>query len=284
MARPTLQRNRKWPRLVRALGGQEALARGSLELLWDVAYENGDEHLGDSDDVELAARWQGEPGALAKALLEAGGPGEPGFIEADPDRPGRYVVHDLWDHAPDYVQRRAEREAARVAKGKTISDVRRDAAHARWKKQTAATDEHPAATGMQVTSNCNAACIDSPAKILTPAPTPAPTRAPTRASQPPKPPEAGGLAGDEEEDLGADLVLFRSMLAEELGLPQMLDIGGNRRDVLAFFRQQIAALGTPTILADCLAVAKKSTTGVPTSLAWFVGWLSKLPVPAGGAL
>lgn len=123
MARPTLQRNRKWPRLVRALGGQDALARGSLELLWDVAYESGDEHLGDSDDVELAARWLGQPGALTKALLEAGGPGEPGFIEPDPDRPGRYVVHDLWDHAPDYVRKRRARESERKEKGAKLRTV-----------------------------------------------------------------------------------------------------------------------------------------------------------------
>lgn len=120
MARPGLQRNRKWPRLVRALGG-EALARGSLELLWDVAYENGEEYLGDSDDVELAAKWQGPAGVLTKALLDAGGPGEPGFIEEHPEKPGRYIIHDLWDHAPDYVRKRRVREGERQTKGAELA-------------------------------------------------------------------------------------------------------------------------------------------------------------------
>jgi hypothetical protein len=117
MARPTLQRNRKWARLVRALGGDEVLARGSLELMWEVAYENGDEYLGDGEDVELAAKWRGEPGKLLQALLTAGGEGEAGFIEEVSGRPGRYQVHDLWDHAPDFVRKRRQRESERRTKG-----------------------------------------------------------------------------------------------------------------------------------------------------------------------
>ena len=50
MGRPGLSRHRKFARLARLVGG-EAVARGSLELLWDVAYENGDEVLGDVGDV-----------------------------------------------------------------------------------------------------------------------------------------------------------------------------------------------------------------------------------------
>jgi hypothetical protein len=91
MARPTLHRNLKWTRLVRALGGDEIVARGALELMWDVAYENGDEYLGTSEDVELAARWRASPGSCP-SLLNAGREGEAGFIEELPDLPGKYRV------------------------------------------------------------------------------------------------------------------------------------------------------------------------------------------------
>ncbi len=91
MGRPGLTRHRKFARLARLLDS-EALARGHLELLWDVAYENGDDLLGDAGDVEYAARWKGEPGKLAAALVEAG------FLDLDGER---YRVHDLWHHAPD---------------------------------------------------------------------------------------------------------------------------------------------------------------------------------------
>lgn len=137
MGRPGLTRHRKFARLERALdavqvGFGAVLARGSLELLWDTAYENGDELLGDADDVENAARWRGERGLLAKALLEAGGADEDGFIElrcscgegrrahrggkacgAWQPVENRFFVHDLWDHAPEYVAGRREREVER---------------------------------------------------------------------------------------------------------------------------------------------------------------------------
>ncbi len=122
MARPGLTRHRKFLRLARLLRS-EALARGHLELLWESAYEAGDEYLGDGDDVEAAARWAGEPGTLVLALLTAGGDDLPGFIEEDPNRPRHYRVHDLWDHAPDYVRKRRERERQRQAKGAALREV-----------------------------------------------------------------------------------------------------------------------------------------------------------------
>ena len=107
MGRPGLTRHRKFARLARLLDS-EALARGCLELIWDTAYENGDPDLGDAADVEYQARWKGEPGKLAAAMVEAG------FLdEAD----GRYRVHDLWDHCPDYVRKRRVRERERCEKG-----------------------------------------------------------------------------------------------------------------------------------------------------------------------
>ena len=99
------------------------MARGALEMLWDTCYENGDDYLGSSDDVELSAQWGGAEGILTQALLTAGGEGEAGFIEADPERHG-FRVHDLFENAPEYVQKRMLRELARNKRGETISSLR----------------------------------------------------------------------------------------------------------------------------------------------------------------
>jgi hypothetical protein len=130
MALSGLARHRKFLRLKKMLGSS-VLARGSLELIWDVCCSNFDDYLGSAEDVELFAEWDGEPGALAKALAEAGGEGCAGFIERDPFRPG-WRVHDFCDHAPDYVLKRMEKMAELELAGKTISDIRRDAAMKRW--------------------------------------------------------------------------------------------------------------------------------------------------------
>lgn len=131
MARLGLDKHRKFLRLARSLDATapnmgELLARGALETLWDACYERADDWLGDdAEDIEIAARWRGESGALAHALMHCGGNG-PGFVESDPDR-GGYRVHDLWDHAPAWVRVKAERTAAREEAGKSIADVRREA-------------------------------------------------------------------------------------------------------------------------------------------------------------
>lgn len=105
MARPTLFAHPKFRRLVFLLGQPEPLVLGCLEFLWHVAYESGEAVIGDTLDVELAAKWPGERGVFCKALLDVR------FI--DEIEPGRYTIHDLYDHAPDYVRKRMEREASR---------------------------------------------------------------------------------------------------------------------------------------------------------------------------
>ena len=168
MGRPCLTNHRKFRRLARTLGS-EPMARGCLELLWDSCYEAGDDYLGDTCDVEAAARWSGEPGVLTKALLEAGGDGNDGFIEQSPDRPGHYHVHHLFDHAPEYVQKRMAREIERKKRGLTISDIRRSAALAshesRQSEQTAASGEQLRTLTVQTAANGE-----------TPAPAPAPAQ------------------------------------------------------------------------------------------------------------
>jgi len=149
MARPTLYGHRKFRRLSMALASR-AMAAGVLDLIWASCYESGDPAVGSAGDVEITADWQGEAGVLVAALVEAG------FLE---HHEGSYQVHDFWHHAPQYVQRRAMREAARRARGETLSDIRRRAAQARYTKEKAtseshlhASDSHVNANGMQMTT------------------------------------------------------------------------------------------------------------------------------------
>lgn len=184
MARPTLFGHRKLLRLARAVGSR-ALAIGHLEILWSGAYESGEPVLGDQVDVEGLAEWEGAPGALAQALLDAGGPGRKGFLEVTAE--GLLAIHDFWDHAPDYVRRRAEREQKRQDEGKTLSDKRREAALARWSKEPSAT-----ATGMQTyATDCHLHATDMQtyATVFPPAPAPAPAQEETTSAlAPPTPP------------------------------------------------------------------------------------------------
>jgi len=185
MGRPGLENHPKFRRAMYLLAETRAHIRGHLELLWAVAYECGDPKIGDVTDVELAADWQGEPGKFCKAILMCGGKNHAGFIEELPDESGRYQVHDLYDHAPEYVRKRMDRELARHQAGKTLSEIRAEAAHKRWEKtnanvmQTADTCSQTDASVMQMDANgckCHA-------NGTTPAPAPAPAPARARAQK-----------------------------------------------------------------------------------------------------
>ena len=127
MARPGLRKHPKFLLLRELLGVCEAHTLGHLELLWETAYESGKAEVGTSRQVELSSGWGGKAGVFCQSALDCGGDGEPGFIELIEDKPGRYQVHDLYDHAPEYVKKRMEREQERIRKGKTISDLRAEA-------------------------------------------------------------------------------------------------------------------------------------------------------------
>lgn len=103
MARPCLDRNKKFQKLVKRLGSR-VIARGSLELMWDGANECGDPTFKDKEEVELSCGWEGEPNVLYEHLVECG------FIDEWNDV---IEIHDFWDHAPDYVFRRAAKEKER---------------------------------------------------------------------------------------------------------------------------------------------------------------------------
>lgn len=203
MGRPGLSLDKKFRRLAHDLDDFQAgfgrvLARGSLELLWDTAYESCTDELGDAFDVEAAAEWRGTGGRLVKALLDAGGPGNAGFIEegGSPFWPegatGTYRVHDLWDHAPEYARKRVAREDEREKKGKTIKEMRAEAG----RKGAAKTNAKRTANGQPQSSKGPATVAthaDQGAANVrqfdrTPAPAPAPGSATTRAE--PDPAEA----------------------------------------------------------------------------------------------
>jgi hypothetical protein len=104
MARQTLDRAVKFKRLVLELDLPKPYVRGLLETLWDVAHECGDPVIGTTDDVEAAAEWPGDPGQFVAALARLGW-----IDEVD----GAWEIHDYWDHAPDYVRKRRQREIER---------------------------------------------------------------------------------------------------------------------------------------------------------------------------
>jgi hypothetical protein len=181
VARPGLFTHRKLPRLARLAGIRAAEALGLLEFLWHAQYEACSEVVGDALDVETLARWEGEKGVLVLALVDSG------FVDANPD--GTFSVHDFWDHAPDYVRKRAEREVDRKKRGVTLSEIRAESGRLGAKATNACRPEigkHPA-NSRTVAGRC-------PASVRQIAVTPAPAPAPAPAPVSPLPPSAPDLA------------------------------------------------------------------------------------------
>lgn len=119
MARPGLDKHSKFRLLVRLLGEPRPHVRGYLEYIWEVAYECGDPVIGTPEAIEAAAEYPGEAGKLFKALLQAGGGSRAGFIEPVKEQDGMFQVHDLFDHAPEYVKKRKHREEERKSGGRS---------------------------------------------------------------------------------------------------------------------------------------------------------------------
>lgn len=170
MARQGLHQHRKFLRLADRLGGV-ALARGVLEMLWEPAYDSADDFLGDAADIHLRC---GRPAGLTAEGL-AGALFETGFIDEDANRPAQYRIHDLFDHAPDAVAKRATREAERMARGKTLSQMRaefgRKGGRISKRKQM-----KTFASGHQANVGGHQANVGSPqANLSTPTPTPSPS-------------------------------------------------------------------------------------------------------------
>lgn len=162
----TCARHPKIRKLIRRLGYE---AFFSLTCLWAFAAAhkpNGDLNGMDSEDIELAAEWSGEPGTFVIALIE--------LRLLDVDDAGNMNIHDWRDH-----NGYAFYADARTAKAQK-------AASARWNKNS---ELMPADAQGNATSNApsiNEQCsehdqalpVDAPSNAPSPAPTPAPTPAP----------------------------------------------------------------------------------------------------------
>ena len=105
MAKHSTIQTIKFKRLVRELQLPEAHALGHLEMLWLHCHANESPVFENLDDVELAAGWVGEPGALASALVSGR------WLDSRED--GQYECHDYWEHAPYYVIERMRKRDQR---------------------------------------------------------------------------------------------------------------------------------------------------------------------------
>lgn len=114
MAKPELRHHRKFVKLRRLLQERESHCRGYLDCMWEHGYQTGDPLLGDAIDVATAADHPDESDRFANAALEAG------FLEINSS--GQFVIHDLYDHAPDYVKKRMKRKGTAPNGGQTAGD------------------------------------------------------------------------------------------------------------------------------------------------------------------
>jgi hypothetical protein len=120
MARSELRSNQKFKRLVHKLNLPAPYVVGLLECMWQCGYSSGNTLLGDAHDVEIAAEWPGNQGELS-AILES-----EKWIDK---RDGAYHIHDLIDHAPDYVKKRMRNRAKAAADDQTASNGRKTASN-----------------------------------------------------------------------------------------------------------------------------------------------------------
>jgi hypothetical protein len=174
MARPGLRNHPKFLLLCQLAGDCAAHVYGHLGFLWETAYESGKAAVGTSRQVELAAGWDGQAGTFTRALLDCGEDGQAGFIEPIDGDSARYQIHDLYDHAPDYVKKRMLRETEREARGKTLSDLRAEAGKLGGSKRKQTADS---CLGKQTEANGSKSSPLAPCQEAngdTPAPAPAP--------------------------------------------------------------------------------------------------------------
>lgn len=172
MARPTLERHRKfkqlWTRLP-SLGIPREYARhcarAFLEFIWDSANESGDPYFDDEENLEAVAEWAGQPKKLAGLLIDCG------FV--DEIEGGGIEIHNFWDHCPDYVRKRFRRESER--KGKTAPKCRQSRVNtAQWRDETGQVPDNDRTDSSQspVSDRTKAATGSPPTPTPTPTPTP----------------------------------------------------------------------------------------------------------------
>lgn len=183
MARQGLHQHRKFLRLARILGGTY-IARGILEMLWEPAYDAGDDLLGDAEDIAARCGWDADANVLTRSLLDCG------LIDEFEDQPGRYRIHDLLDHVPDVVRKRMTREAERMSRGQSLSELRAAAGKKsaavraeRKKQDLAATVQQAATNDVRLLEEMQQTVYTRPTNDATQSPAPAP--APAAEGPPP---------------------------------------------------------------------------------------------------
>lgn len=237
MARPGLTGHRKFRRLARLLHSR-IMARGALELLWESCYESGDDYVGTAQDIETLVGWDGEPGVLATALVQAGAPEGQGFIEPVSDGSTAFRVHDLWHHAPDYVAKRRQREMDRQQKSDPA--VRRTA---------------PNGGHWRASPDCSPGVGRTPSPSHSPSPSPKNVSADTSA-----PFLVFPAIGTDRE-----FPLSEAQVAEWAELYPVIDVRAECRKALAWVKanpgRQKTAKGMPRFLNSWIARAVDSGRG-----------------------
>lgn len=131
----TVWEHAKTRKAARRLGIPAVQLVGHLHALWHWAIdhaEDGNLSKYDTEDIAIAARWDGDPDEFVDALTHCGPGDSAGFLErggayGDPGDSlvGELVLHDWWDYAGKLIDRRRkdrERKAARRSKD-TPEDV-----------------------------------------------------------------------------------------------------------------------------------------------------------------
>jgi hypothetical protein len=272
-------RHRKFARLAR-LVGSEVLARGHLELLWEVAYENGDDLVGDEGDLEHLARWSGPAGALAAALVESGF-----FDLAD----GQYRVHDLWDHAPDYVRKRRSREAERKTKGAVLESVTgqrpppgaegsRPAPNGRTRAPAPSHIKTAAAERASAREAAAPPAAVEPLPVAAPAVTPPP---PPPAVEPEEPVRRRPLLIEDRSVLGPLGAEYRALVERELehGLagPKRGDAGLREELEQLLARHGVERAANWTV--NTALARRRAGAAAPGSVAWCAALVRSMPEP-----
>ena len=110
MAKYGISNHPKVKRLAQDLSMPVPHVLGHLTLLWETGYQLGPA-IGDARDVKNSAGWEGDAEVFAAALLSCGGAARSGFLDADTERPGCYLIHDLFENAPSWVSQKAGKGA-----------------------------------------------------------------------------------------------------------------------------------------------------------------------------
>lgn len=187
MALPSFRMHKKFLTLVARLQIPEVYVRGHMEYLWESANATGDPVFSDEAMVEAAASWNGEPGAFCDALI--------GVRLLDKTPSGEYEIHDYWHHCPEYIAKRAAREAQRQARGDTVSSVRKLAGErgmrSRWGSLKCENQNESDNKRRKMAATCY--------KIITNGGPPTPTPTPTPREDQDQPPQSPPLGKNDIE-------------------------------------------------------------------------------------